>query len=118
MNIERFVPVYYAESLPEILDFYTRVLGFVADTVFPDKADPEVVILDLGSASLMYCKVGPMPKSSGQFNIEVDDIQPMLDALPPQVRPEWGPEAYDYGRTEFGIRDPNDVLVVFSMATR
>jgi len=117
MNVKNIVPVFYAESLVDILAFYVDVLGFRADTIVPDADDPEVLILDIGDASLMYCKVGPMPRSSGQINIQVDDIQPAIDSLPSDLKPEWGPEAFDYGRTEFAIRDPNDILVVYSMRT-
>ena len=117
MNYQKIVPVFYADCLPEILNFYTNVLSFHAVTIFPSADKPEVLIFDNGENSLMYCKVGPMPRSSGQINIEVDDIHAVLDSLPAEVKPEWGPEAFFYGRTEFGIRDPNEVLVVFTMLT-
>jgi catechol 2,3-dioxygenase-like lactoylglutathione lyase family enzyme len=118
MATKRIVPVLYAESLKEIVSFYTDVLGFQVDTAIPNLDDPELVIFDRDDASLMYSKVGPMPRSSSQINVEVDDIYAVVESLPDSVKPEWGPEHFDYGRTEFGVRDPNNILVVFSMPTR
>ena len=56
-----------------------------------------------------------MPTSSAQIQFAVEELGPFLTALGSDYPPEWGPETFDYGRTEFGVRDPNGVLVVFSM---
>lgn len=113
MQIQKLVPTFYAEDLKPVLAFY-RTLGFVADTIWPDESAPEILILDHGPVSLMYALVGPMPRSSGQINLEVDDVDAVLQQLPPDWQIEWGPEDFDYGRREFGLRDPNGVMVVFS----
>ena len=117
MNLNGVLPVFYAENLLPILDFYTGALGFVADTVHPDHEDPEVLILNHGRVSIMYAKVGPMPESRGQLNFEVDNVDKVLAGLPEAITPDWGPEDFDYGRREFAIRDPNGILLVFSMPT-
>ena len=115
MRVERVVPVIYVDRPREVLGFYTDCLGFKIDTAHPTLDEPDLVILDHGHHSLMICKVGPMPKSSSQINLEVDEFDSVLAALPNDVRPEWGPETFDYGRREVGLRDPSGVLVVLSM---
>lgn len=118
MNLNGVLPVFYAENLLPVLDFYTGVLGFVADTIDPDIEDPDVIILNHGRVSIMYAKVGPMPVSSGQLNFEVDNVDKVFANLPDFITADWGPEDFDYGRREFAIRDPNGILLVFSMPSK
>ena len=118
MNLNGVLPVFYAEDLKPVLDFYTDVLGFTADLVQPDEENPEVLLLDHGKVSILYSKAGRMPPSTGQVNFDVDDVKDVMKILPASVESEWGPEAFPYGRTEFAIRDPNGIVLVFSMPTR
>lgn len=114
ISITKLTPVFYAENLLPIIKFYRDILGLKVDTIFQDKENPEVIIFDHDKFSLMYCKTGPMPQSSGQIQIDVDDIKTVIQQLPKEINIEWGPEKFEYGRIEFGIRDPNDILIVFS----
>jgi len=118
LRIDKVTPVLYAESPRTVVQFYVDRLGFSIDTAHPSLDDPDVLVLDHGSVSIMYYRAGPMPVSSGQINFDVEDLDPFLTVLGSDHTPEWGPETFDYGRREFGVRDPNGILVVFSMPAR
>ena len=57
------------------------------------------------------------PSLSGQLWIEVDDVRALYARLAGKLSIECGPEVYDYGRSEFAIKDPNGYVLTFSEPT-
>ena len=105
------------------VDFYTKVLGFTVDTLWPtDK--PSLCIIDRGDVHLMFSEEdhwdvpGAAPAMTGQLVLDVSDVSALHESLAGKVDVLWGPEVYEYGRREFSIRDPNGYRLVFSEATR
>ncbi|NIP57754.1 MAG: hypothetical protein GWO00_07100, partial [Gemmatimonadetes bacterium] len=104
-------------DLDASLAFYTDVLGFVVDTLWPADA-PTLAILDHGPVHLMLrtegCHEDPSPAFTGDLRFDVAGVEELASALRGRVEIEWGPEVYHYGRREFGVRDPDGYLLIFS----
>lgn len=113
-------PRLHVEDLSRAIDFYTRVLGFRVDTVFPDETpvfamlSRDGVCIQLGG--LAGTRVAA-DRSTCTLWIDVADILEMHRAIASQVAIEWGPEVYFYHRREFGFRDPDGNLLVMSEET-
>lgn len=113
-------PSLAVRSLDASLSFYTELLGFTVDTLWP-REDPTLVILDRGPVSLLLttegCTDETPPTFTGDLRFDVSDVSPLASSLEDHVDFEWGPEVYHYGRREFGVRDPDGYLLIFSETT-
>jgi len=106
-------PFLKTTSLDQTSRFYVDLLGFSVDSTWSDGC-----ILDNGQVHLAF-GTDPhgwysAPGLSGQLWIDVDDVMALHEKLVGKVPIEWGPEAYDYGRLEFAIKDCNGYLLTFS----
>lgn len=115
---QKATPVIYSEKLNDTLEFYTSILNFTAEVVYPDSDNPEVIVLDNGEVSLMFIERDRKGTTVEQINIDYDGVQEMYEYLTSHgVKVEWRPEVYHYGRKEFPILDPNGMMIVFSELT-
>ena len=108
-----------SKDLEATLDFYTELLGFTIDVLWPEDA-PTVCVLDNGPVHLLFYREGPedeTPGATAQLTIETEGVQDLYQDVLGRAEVLWGPEVYDYGRREFSIRDPNGYELIFSELT-
>lgn len=113
-------PRLHVEDLARAIDFYTRVLGFRADAVFPDESPVFAMLSRDGICIQMGGPEGrreSTDRSTCTLWIDVADVVGMHKEIAAQAAIEWGPEVYFYGRREFGFRDPDGNLLVMSEET-
>ena len=127
MKLSLLTPCLKASDLEETVRFYTELLGFRVESLWPPD-EPTFVVLDHGpsldrvAVSLMFYSEDmvenePKPGLTGQLTLDVDDVMSLFESLRGEVKVLWGPEVYHYGRREFSIADPNGYRLVFSEPT-
>lgn len=124
MSAVRFVqttPRLPVRNLARTLSFYCRILGFVAETLWPEE-HPTFCILRRDTAQLGFYEPDldhqpPGPYGAGELYLEVEGGATLCGTLRGQVAIAWGPEVYTYGRREFAIRDPDGYLIIFTEVT-
>lgn len=98
--------------------FYRDVLGFEVTVAWPD-LEPTFYIVERDGVAVGL--VGPDEHRQRigdvELYIEVSDALAVHAAVRDRVGVEWGPEVYSYGRREFGLRDPDGYLVIFTEPT-
>ncbi|MDC9589303.1 VOC family protein [Xenorhabdus sp. XENO-10] len=123
------VPELTVTDFPASLDFYQRILGF---EILIQRKYPDFVYLGLGEAQLMLeafhnsgWNTGELSKPLGRginFQIEVDDVTPILENLKINKIELYRPlkdNYYNIGDTqacqrEFLVQDPDGYLLRFS----
>lgn len=107
-------------DLDRTVAFYTRVLGFRVSVLWPERA-PTFVILDRDAVSLGFftpdAHRGPVTVGTADLYLGADDVLGLHAAIRDQVKVEWGPEVFFYGRREFALRDPDGYLLIFTEPT-
>jgi uncharacterized glyoxalase superfamily protein PhnB len=107
-------------DLPRTMAFYTGVLDFEVDAVFPDD-NPVFAILQRDGVGLQLGGIGGTRAaehpSTCTLWLDVEDVNAWHETLAARGPIEWGPEVYFYGRREFAVRDPEGNLVVLSEET-
>ena len=122
IEFEGTTPLLKARDLDETVAFYTRLLGFESDQLWPTE-EPGLCMLERGHTRLMFSTgadwdtPGAPPTLTGQLVFELSGVAELYEKLRGQVEVLWGPEVYAYGRREFSIRDPNGYRLVFSEPT-
>lgn len=120
MELRNVTPTLRTEDLQKTVSFYTEVLGFVVDTLWPPES-PTFSILDHGPVHLAFYTEdgdsGGTPRMTGQLRVDVDGVMEIFDRCRHRAEIEWGPEVYHYGAREFCVRDPNGYSIVFSEPT-
>lgn len=117
MTLTSVVPRLPVENLGETRTFYTELLGFRATGDGPKQA-PTFLILCFGEIEIQFYSAPPgKPAGEATLSFDAQDVQELARRLASQVTIEWGPEVYSYGRREFGIRDPDGYLLIFSEET-
>lgn len=112
----RFVtPRLPVSDLARTRSFYEDLLGFSAEVLWPTD-EPDFIILRRGGVRVGF--IGPQhghaPPGHVELYVDVDDIESLHESLAPHCEIEWGPEVYEYGRREFGLRDPDGYLLIFT----
>jgi predicted enzyme related to lactoylglutathione lyase len=119
-NFKKTTRMLKTELLKETVAFYTGVLGFQVETLYPE-GNPTFCILDKDDISVGFVSDQDSwegrPAMTGQLYLDVEDVNGIHEMCKGQVEIEWGPEVYDYGRREFCIKDPNGYALVFSEPT-
>ncbi len=115
-------PMLKTSDIESTVDFYTRVLGFAVNVLWPED-QPNLCVLDRDDVHLMFSTEadwdapGSPPALTGQLVFDVADVAGLHRSLEGKVNVLWGPEVYPYGRREFSIKDPNGYRLVFSEPT-
>jgi catechol 2,3-dioxygenase-like lactoylglutathione lyase family enzyme len=106
-------------DLRRTIQFYTIILGFRLDVLWPDD-DPAFCILQRDGVRLAFdqAEIEDTPRAASLgFYIEAEDVRAVHVLVRERVAIEWGPEVYHYGRREFAVRDPDRYLIIFTEPT-
>ena len=122
--IKKLTPVLFVEKIEPVLSFWTEHLGFIKTVEVPEGDHLGFVILQQGTAEVMYQTYSSVEKDMPAIlpdvrkgptflYIEVDN----LSALKPALRSAdvYMPERTTfYGSREIGVRDPAGHFVTFA----
>jgi catechol 2,3-dioxygenase-like lactoylglutathione lyase family enzyme len=128
MKFNKLIPELSVSNFEESLKFYTEVLGFKIEY---ERNEPEFALISFQGSQIMIEKVnnhwdtGSLEHPFGRginFQIEVDEIQPILNNLrknnyPIFVEPEenWYEQSSQIlGNKEFLVKDPDGYLLRFA----
>jgi catechol 2,3-dioxygenase-like lactoylglutathione lyase family enzyme len=106
-------------DLQATVAFYTEMLGFELGLLWP-KSAPTFAILERDGVTVQFHHADNLRRDQADnvmLSFDVNDARALHAQLDGRVPVEWGPEVYWYGRREFGIRDPNGYLAIFSEET-
>lgn len=122
--IKKLTPVLFVEKIEPILPFWTKHLGFVKTVEVPDGERLSFVILQQGSAEVMYQTYASVEKDLPAIAAEVRKGPTFLyievenlDALKPALKSAnvYLPERNTfYGAREIGVRDPAGHFLTFA----
>lgn len=118
-TFEHLTPRLPVTDLGRTMAFYRDRLGFRPSVLWPAQ-EPTFAILDRDGTSVGFF---PIDEARGQtmgyaeLYIRVSDVEKLHAGLDDDVPIEWGPEVYSYGCREFGIRDPDGYLLIFTEPT-
>ena len=111
-NPEQFcqgAPVLLVPDVPATADFYRRTLGFRSD---PGAATPEYTVVWRDNAAVHLAR-GEQPPVGVRLFFWVRDVNTLYEEVVRQgVAIEVPIGTRPYGLRDFGIRDPNGVVVV------
>ncbi len=124
MAVKKATPLLFVEKIEAVLPFWMQHLGFIKTVEVPDGDRLAFVILQQGSAEVMYQTFASvdkdMPAISGDIRkgptflyLEVDDLQAVKSAI-------GGMEIYMperstfYGSREIGVKDPAGHFITFA----
>ena len=124
MPAKKLTPILFVERIEAVLPFWTQHLGFVKTVEVPGSDRLAFVILQQGTAEVMYQSFASVEHDMPQIMsdvrrgpsflyIEVDDLQPIKAAI-------LGMEVYMserdtfYGAREIGVKDPAGHFLTFA----
>ena len=124
MPVKKLTPVLFVEKIEAVLPFWTQHLGFLKTVEVPDGDRLAFVILQQGSAEVMYQSFASvekdMPTISADIRkgpsflyLEVDDLNAIKSAI--KGMNVYMPERTTfYGAREIGINDPAGHFITFA----
>src|SRR5205807_1849587 len=116
MPVKKITPILFVEKIEPVLPFWTQHLGFIKTVEVPDGDKLAFVILQQGSAEVMYQSFASVDKDLPAITadirkgpsflyLEVDDLQPIKAAV--SGMDVYLPERTTfYGAREIGVKDP------------
>ena len=124
MPVKKLTPVLFVEKIESVLPFWTQHLGFIKTVEVPDGDKLAFVILQQGTAEVMYQSFASVDKDLPAIAadvrkgptflyLEVDDLEAVQTAIA-------GMDVYMaerttfYGSREIGIKDPAGHFVTFA----
>jgi uncharacterized glyoxalase superfamily protein PhnB len=110
----QLTPMLQNLDVGKTIEFYTRVLGFSLDSVWPEEK-PVWCSLKRDSAQIMFMTNDHLkdPQLTGTLYIQTNDVLALHKKLAGRVEVLWGPEIYEYGMHEFGITDCHGYTLSF-----
>jgi uncharacterized glyoxalase superfamily protein PhnB len=124
MPVKKLTPVLFVEKIEAVLPFWTQHLGFIKTVEVPDGDRLAFVILQQGTAEVMYQSYASvekdMPailadvrKGPSFLYLEVDDLQTIKSAV--KGAKTYMPERTTfYGAREIGVKDPTGHFITFA----
>jgi len=124
MAVKKLTPILFVEKIEAVLPFWTQHLGFLKTVEVPDGDQLAFVILQQGSAEVMYQSFASvekdMPAISADIRkgpsflyLEVDDLNAIKSAI--KGMNVYMPERTTfYGAREIGINDPAGHFITFA----
>lgn len=115
----KLTPRLPVKDLARTIAFYENLLGFTRFVSWPEN-EPTFVILECGAASIGFFPVDASRVRRvgyAELYLRTGDVAALHASVRETIEVEWGPEVYSYGCKEFGIRDPDDYLIIFSEPT-
>lgn len=119
IKFNKLSPMLYTEDIQQTLDFYTKVLGFKLDSMWPEEK-PVWCSLDHGDVHVMFYSDEngkQAAEMTGHLYIYTEDIRALHKKISDKVEVLWGPEVYHYGMREFAIKDCNGYTLTFGEPT-
>ena len=124
MPVKKLTPVLFVEQIESVLPFWTQHLGFIKTVEVPDGDKLAFVILQQGTAEVMYQSFASVDKDVPAIAtdirkgptflyLEVDDLEAVQTAIA-------GMDVYMaerttfYGSREIGIKDPAGHFITFA----
>ena len=124
MPVKKLTPVLFVEKIESVLPFWTQHLGFIKTVEVPDGDKLAFVILQQGTAEVMYQSFASVDKDLPAIAadvrkgptflyLEVDDLEAVQTAIA-------GMDVYMaerttfYGSREIGIKDPAGHFITFA----
>src|ERR1700719_3967552 len=124
MPVKKLTPVLFVEKIESVLPFWTQHLGFGKTVEVPDGDKLAFVILQQGTAEVMYQSFASVDqdlpaiaaeirKGPSFLYLEVDDLKSVRAAIS-------GMEVYlperttFYGSREIGVKDPAGHFITFA----
>jgi uncharacterized glyoxalase superfamily protein PhnB len=124
MPVKKLTPVLFVQKIEAVLPFWTQHLGFIKTVEVPDGDSLAFVILQQGTAEVMYQSYASvekdMPailadvrKGPSFLYLEVDDLQTIKSAV--KGAETYMPERTTfYGAREIGVKDPAGHFITFA----
>ena len=124
MPVKKLTPVLFVEKIEAVLDFWTQHLGFIKTVEVPDGDRLAFVILQQGTAEVMYQTYASVEKDMPAILIdarkgpsflylEVDDLPAIKGAV--KGAESYMPERTTfYGAREIGVKDPAGHFITFA----
>ena len=124
MPVKKLTPVLFVEKIESVLPFWTEHLGFIKTVEVPDGDKLAFIILQQGTAEVMYQSFASVDKEVPAIAVdirkgptflylEVDDLEAVKAATA-------GADVYlpehttFYGSREIGIKDPAGHFITFA----
>ena len=124
MPVKKITPILFVEKIEPVLPFWTQHLGFIKTVEVPDGEKLGFVILQQGTAEVMYQSYASADKDMPAINsdvrkgpsflyLEVDDLEPIKAAVTGMdiYMPE---RTTFYGSREIGMKDPAGHFITFA----
>jgi uncharacterized glyoxalase superfamily protein PhnB len=124
MPVKKLTPVLFVEKIETVLPFWTRHLGFSKTVEVPDGDKLAFVILQQGTAEVMYQSFASADKDVPAISadirkgptflyLEVDDLQ-TIEAAVTGTEIYMSERATFYGSREIGVKDPAGHFITFA----
>jgi len=124
MPVKKLTPVLFVERIESVLPFWIQHLGFIKTVEVPDGEKLAFVILQQGSAEVMYQSFASVDKDLPAIAadirkgptflyLEVDDLEAVKAAISGMA--VYLPERTTfYGSREIGVKDPAGHFITFA----
>ena len=118
MRLINLRPMLETEDLKQTIKFYTELLGFKCQGLFPDAENPCWASLQRDEVEIMFTTRNAhsrleKPTMTGSLYLNPDKVDEAWEQLKDKVTVEYPIENFDYGMREFAIRDCNGYLIQF-----
>lgn len=118
MRLTNLRPMLEASDLRETIRFYTEVLGFTRQAVYPDAESMIWASLTKDDIDLMFTarndhSTSAEPTLTGSLYFATDSVDEIWEALKDRGALEYPIENFPYGMREFAIRECNGYLLQF-----
>lgn len=117
MKLDHLVPMLETDDLKKTVTFYTDVLGFTCQEMYPQE-EPCWACLRREGVAIMFSSRNEhspagKPTMTGSLYLYPDDVDEAWEQLKDKVTVEYPIENFVYGMREFAIRDNNGYLIQF-----
>ena len=107
-----------AADLRQTITFYTELLGFKCEDLFPDTENPYWASLYRDDVEIMFTSRNAhttieKPIMTGSLYFNPDNVDEIWELLKDKATVEYPIENFDYGMREFAIRECNGYLLQF-----
>lgn len=113
------MPALRVSNLQQSIDWYTGVLGFVAQGRTTDDGGSEYCFVGAGDVAVLLSTgshLGGPPMFTGTVYFRVDGVDSLYARVSSRAEVVWPLETQVYGTREFGIRDPDGYVLAFAEA--
>jgi len=124
MPVRKITPILFVERIEPVLPFWTQHLGFIKTVEVPDKEKLAFVILQQGTAEVMYQSfasvekdmpsiVADIRKGPSFLYLEVDNLE-IIKAAVSTADMYMSERTTFYGSREIGVKDPAGHFITFA----